>query len=189
MPTEQTNSSNPRIDTKHATLIIFVLIGIIVSSVSLGLQLTWKQSLVEDAAADTEELSNESPTLPAPEEPEFTGLLEKKSYYSLPFGAAEIEAYYTKVEKATTLDDSGPTVTCSALVIVDGPKMLMDSLKETKFGTPPTVIIGSEDSNWTGINESTKSNPVKLLVTLGSMFEGEAVGCMSVVFDTLTVIE
>jgi len=165
-----------------------MLIGVVVSSIGLALQLSEKQSTVNNVA-DAGELNNKSLTAPAVEEPKFASLLEKESYYSLPFGAAEVEAYYTKVEKATTLDDSGPMVTCSALVVVDGPKMLMNSLEEARFGTPPTIVIGSEDSHWTGVNESTKENPAKLLVTLGSMFEGEAVGCIPVVFDTFTVIE
>lgn len=189
MPTGQIPSSNPKTDMKHAILIVLVLLGVVVSSVNLALQLSKKQSTEDNTTTNVGELNEKSPAAPAVEQPKFANLLEKKPYYSLPFGAAEVEAYYTKVEKATTLDDSGPMVTCSALVVVDGPKMLMNSLEEARFGTPPTIVIGSEDSHWTGVNESTKENPAKLLVTLGSMFEGEAVDCMSVVFDTFTVIE
>jgi hypothetical protein len=189
MPNEQMPVAKTPTDVKHVMLVLLVLAAVVISSVNLALSLSKDQ---ETSATNTESealLTNSLADEPATEEPEYASLLEKKQYYSLPFGAAEVEAYYTKIEKATTLDDSGPTVTCSALVVADGPKMLMDSLKEARFGTPPTVVIGSEDSNWTGVNESTKANPVKLLVTLGSMFEGEAVGCMSVVFDSFTTIE
>lgn len=119
----------------------------------------------------------------------YANLLEKNELYRLPVGAAEISAYYTTVEEGTTLDDSGPTVTCSALVVVDGPEILMEALSEERYGMPPTVVIGSGDSNWAGINDSSKSNPAKLLVTLNSMFEGDHVGCMSTTFNSFVVVE
>ncbi len=123
-------------------------------------------------------------------EPEkYTDLLEETSNNHLPSGAAEISAFYTTVEKETSLDGSEPPVTCSALVVLDGPKMLMDALTEERYSNPPTVVIGSADSSWTGINTSTKNNPVKLLVTTNSMFEGEAIGCMSATFNSFVVVE
>lgn len=125
----------------------------------------------------------------SPETEKYINLLEKNDLYSLPVGAAEISAYYTTVEKETTLDGSEPPVTCSALVVLDGPEILMDALTEKRYGNPPTVVIGSADSSWTGINTSTKNNPVKLLVTTNSMFEGEAIGCMSTTFKSFVVVE
>lgn len=198
MPKETLSSAKSPIDTKVIVGVLLVLTAVIISSVNLGMSLSRNQKIsVTEKNQENSTANSKSETAPTnnlpdkitTEEQKLASLLVKQPNYSLPFGAAEIEAYYTTVEAETTLNGSGPTVTCSALVVVDGPKMLMDALTDTKFGAPPTIIIGSENSSWTGVNESTKENPVKLLVTLGSSFEGESIGCMSVVFDTFTQIK
>lgn len=120
---------------------------------------------------------------------EFASLLYDKTNYSLPFGSAEIEAYYTTVEKPTSLDNSTPMVTCSALVIVDGPDKLMDALTEDMFGAPPTVVIGSGTSSWNDIDDSTEEKPIKIFVTLDPTFEGELIGCMKWPFNTFVAVE
>ncbi len=120
---------------------------------------------------------------------EYADLLQKNDRYALPVGAAEISAYYTTIEKETTLDRSEPVVTCSALAIVDGPEILMEALKNEKYGTPPKIVIGPENANWGKINDSSEKNPIKLLVTLDSAFEGEAIGCMPTVLSDFTVVE
>jgi hypothetical protein len=131
-----------------------------------------------------------APKESANKEPEkYRDLLEEAGSNHLPSGAAEISAYYTTIEKETSLDGSEPNVTCSALVVLDGPKMLMDALTEEKYNNPPTVVIGSANSSWTGINTSTKNNPVKLLVTTNSMFEGDTTGCMSATFSSFIAVE
>ena len=124
-----------------------------------------------------------------PAEPEFVDLLYEKSEYRLPFGAAEIEGYYTTVERETSLDDSTPDVTCSAFVVTDGPSLLLEALKGDMFGTPPTVVIGSGDSYFGNINTNTKENPTRILVTLNPTFEGEIIGCMSWPFSSFVEIE
>ncbi len=199
MPTTKVPAAKTTTDTKYAGLVFLVLAAVIIS----GLNLAWSMSKDQDARHENNAIApttttptsgqpvtnNNTPPTPTPE-PEFASLLEKKPQYPLPFGAAEIEAYYTKIERGTTLDESGPKVTCSALVVVDGPELLMKSLADSKFfGTPLTVVVGSGDSVWTGVNDSTKENPVKLLVTVGSAFEGEAVGCTSVTFNTFIPVE
>lgn len=131
-------------------------------------------------------------TMPEENEPvdaEFSSLLYEKENYNLPFGAAEIEGYYTTVERPTSLDDSTPQVTCSAFVVTDGPDQLLSVLTDDFYGTPPTVVIGSEDSYWNGISVSTKEEPVKVLATLNPLFEGELIGCMAWPFDAIIEIE
>ena len=198
MPNAEMPTTKSTIDGKYVVLMLLVLAAVVISGIHLALEVTEDETIASSESATTEQTdiiesedtsATEPATTPASDEPEFASLLVKKPYYTIPFGAAEVEAYYTQVENATSLDGSSPSVTCSALVVVDGPEALMKSLDEARFGNPPTVIIGSDISNWTGINNSTKNNPAKLLVTLGTMFEGEAVGCMSVVFDTFTAIE
>lgn len=123
----------------------------------------------------------------APSESEFTDLLYDNPGYRLPFaGAAIIEGYYATVERPTSLDGSTPDITCSGFVVTDGPARLLEALKTDKamYGTPPTVVLGSKDSHWGNINASTKENPIKILVTLNSMFEGEVIGCMSWPFSS-----
>lgn len=138
-----------------------------------------QNKITEDASKTTEDQN----------QTDFSNLLLKKENYSLPFGAAEIEAYYTTVEKPTSLDGSTPKKTCAALVITDGPETLMNSLTVEQFGNPPTIVLGSVDSVWNGISESTKNSPVKILVTMNPTFEGELIGCMSWPFNSWTVIE
>jgi hypothetical protein len=121
--------------------------------------------------------------------PEFGSLLLQKKFYTLPFGAAEIEGYYTTAERATSLDGSTPKVTCSAFVVTGGPSDLLNSLKGETFGIPPTTVLGSKDSNWGDINKSTKDNPIKLLITMNPVFEGELIGCMPWPFSSFTEIE
>lgn len=119
-------------------------------------------------------------------------LLYDNPGYRLPFaGAAIIEGYYTTVERPTSLDPSTPNITCSGFVVTDGPSRLLEALKADKvmYGTPPTIVLGSKDSSWGNINASTKENPIKILVTLNSMFEGEVIGCMSWPFNSFVEIK
>lgn len=156
-----------------------IVLAIIVTAVVVGGGIYYWQtqepaqtSTVKDVAVDAKS--------------KFGSLLYEKKGYNLPFGAAEIEGYYTTVARATSLDNSTPDVTCSAFVVTDGPSLLLNSLKGARFGTPPTAVIGSKDSNWVNINKSTKDNPIKLLVTLNPVFEGELIGCMSWPFASIT---
>ena len=121
-------------------------------------------------------------------EPEFKSLLFEKQGYTLPFGAAEIEGYYTTKERPTSLDGSTPDVTCSAFVITDGPSQLLDALKGDMYGVPPTAVLGSKDSNWGAINQSTKENPIKIFVSLNPTFEGEVMECMPWPFESFIEI-
>ncbi|TAL50920.1 hypothetical protein EPN81_01380 [Patescibacteria group bacterium] len=140
---------------------------------------------------ETENPVTEEPlvTQPVDEESELVDLLYEKSGYRFPFGAAQIKGYYTTVERATSLDDSTPTVTCSAFVVTDGPKRLMESFTQNQFDTPPTVVIGSEDSSYGAISESTEESPITVLVMLNPVFEGGLIGCMAYPFSTITEIE
>lgn len=125
-------------------------------------------------------------------EPEFRDLLYPNPGYRLPFiGSATIEGYYTTVERSTSLDDSTPDVICSAFVVTDGSSRLIEALRADKvmYDTPPTVVLGSKDSHWGNINTSTKENPIKILVTLNSIFEGEVIGCMPWPFNSFVEIE
>ncbi len=138
--------------------------------------------------------STETTVSPVPEENEpvdtkFESLLYEKEYDDLPFGAAEVEGYYTTVKRATSLDNSTPQDTCSAFVVTDGPDQLLNALDGDFYGNPPTVVIGSEDSHWGAINDSTKENPIKILATLNPLFEGELIGCMAWPFDSIIEIE
>ncbi len=119
--------------------------------------------------------------------PEFGALLYEKENYDLPFGAAEIEGYYTSVERETSLDASTPRVTCSAFVVTDGPDMLMEALGAEMFQNP--IVIGSEDFFWETLDASTEESPVKVLVTINPVFEGELIGCMSFPFSSIIEIE
>jgi len=170
--------------TNPWTIILAAVITAVV--VGGGIYYWQGQNPTEVAPVEIEEVA-------APEveetEPEFGSLLYEKKYYSLPFGAAEVEGYYTTVERETSLDYSTPTVTCSAFVVTDGPSLLLNALKGDIYGTPPTAVIGSEDSYYGDISASTKENPIKILVTLNPMFEGELTGCTSWPFDSIIEIE
>lgn len=114
---------------------------------------------------------------------EFADLLYDNPGYRLPFaGAATIEGYYTTVERPTSLDPLTQDVTCSGFVVTDGPSRLLEAL-------PPTVVLGSKDSHFGNINVSTKENPIKILATLNSIFEGEVIGCMSWPFSSFIEIK
>ena len=183
---------------KHIILMLLVLGVLVVSSVNLAFTLSEDSgdsnaSGIEENLAAIE-VQNDSLQAMLDEnnevtEPEFDSILFEKEYYNLPFGAAEIEVYYTTVEKLTSFDNSTPPETCSALVVTDGPELLMDALSDDRFGTSPTIVIGSGDSDWGGISDSTESNPIKVLVTMNSLFEGGVIGCMSWVFDSVIEIE
>lgn len=183
------NTKTPRssADPKYIVLAVLVFAAVIVSGVNSVLLLSqYGDETVDDVLVG----NNTSDDIPTPTKTaKYASLLEQKPNFSLPFGAAEVQAYYTKIERPTTLDNSEPAITCSALVIVDGPELLLKSLNGGKIGTPTTVVIGSADSYWTGVNESTQSTPVKLLVSLDPTFEGEPIGCMSVVFNSFTIVE
>jgi hypothetical protein len=118
-------------------------------------------------------------------DPEFASLLIKKENYDLPFGAAEIEGYYTTVEKPLSLDETGETESCAAFVVTNGPSELLDTLT----GTPPTAIIGSAENYFSEIQNSTPENPIKVLVTLNPNFEGAIIGCKEWPFESITTIE
>src|SRR3989338_8928984 len=75
------------------------------------------------------EVLSEDVTSTKTAKPEFGSLLTEKKNNNLPFGTAEIEGYYTNVQRATSLDNSTPDVTCSAFVITDGPSLLLNALK------------------------------------------------------------
>ncbi len=166
-----------------------IVLTIVITAVVVGggvyywpTQSSTEVSSVEDVAAPESEGTETT-------ESEFGSLLYEKEYYSLPFGAAEIEGYYTTVERETSLDYSTPKVTCSAFVVTDGPSLLLNALTGEMYGTPPTAVIGSEDSYWGNINASTKENPIKILVTVNAGFEGEVIGCMSWPFDSIIETE
>lgn len=123
-------------------------------------------------------------------EPEFRSLLYEKSGYGLPFGAAEIEGYYTTVERPTSLDESTPKMTCSAFVVTNGPSLLIKALTTDRFvGTPPTAVIGSKDLYLGNIKTSTKEKPIKIIVTLNPVFEGSLIECMPWPFSSIIEIE
>jgi len=163
------------------TVLTIIITAIVVGG---GVYYWQTQSLTEKVAPEEMELT----------EPKFRSLLYEEEYYTLPFGAAEIEGYYTTVEQPLGLGDDVDTVTCSAFVVTNGPSLLLDSFEKDTYmsrhaGTPPTVVIGSEDSSWGNISSSTEENPITVLVTLNSRFEGEIIGCMSWPFDSILEIE
>ena len=159
-----------------------IVIAVIITAVVVGGGVYYWQTQKTTGTSPVEEVTTNA-------KPEFGSLLYEKQYYDLPFGAAEIEGYYTTVERATSLDDSTPNVTCSAFVVTNGPAVLLKSLTGERFGTPPTAVLGSKDSNWGKINASTKENPIKVLVTLNPVFEGELIGCMAWPFGSFIEIE
>jgi hypothetical protein len=159
-----------------------IVLAVVITAVVVGGGVYYWQAQKPTEVSPTEEVTTNA-------KPEFGSLLYEKQYYDLPFGAAEVEGYYTTVEQATSLDGSTPDLTCSAFVVTDGPSLLLNSLKGDRFGTPPTAVIGSKDSNWGKINASTSESPIKILVTLNPVFEGELIGCMSWPFSSITEIE
>lgn len=107
-----------------------------------------------------------------------------------PSGAAEVEGYITTVERSTTLDDSGESEVCSALVITGGPKKLIAAMESqpAMFGNASTVVAG-EMQSLSYLPQGSKENPERYLVTLNPIFEGEAVGCMSIWFNSVQAVE
>lgn len=118
-------------------------------------------------------------------ESEFASLLHNKEFYDLPFGSAEVEGYYSTAMRPTSLDGSTPEEECSAFVITDGPEELLGALKKNLAETYPRFVIGSVNSNWGKINQSTEENPIKVFITLNTDFEGELIGCMAWPFDLI----
>lgn len=162
-----------------------IVLSVLITALVVGGGMYYWQTLDSTEVTPIDEETTEPEVEEEEVEPEFGSLLYEKENYSLPFGSAEVEGYYTTVEKATSLDNSTPTVTCSAFVVTDGPSLLLDALTAERFGTPPTVVIGSEDSVWRDINTSTKENPVKIFVTMNPTFEGALIGCMPWPFTSI----
>ncbi len=132
---------------------------------------------------------DEQPAVEPEHVAEFGSLLMSHDNYSIPFGAAEIEGYHTTVERFETLDGSGDAVSCSAFVVTGGPDILMEALtSENRFGTPPTLVLGSEPSYYGAISDSTQEAPVRALITTNTTFEGEVIGCMRWPLSTITAI-
>ena len=133
---------------------------------------------------------NQTPEVQNPSIPPFTprSLLVEKEGYSIPFGAAEIEGYYTQLSRGTSLDQSTPNVDCSGFVITKGPEQLLRTLPNQQFGTPPAVVLGPADMYLGAIRASSKVNPIRVIATLSPTFEGELIGCMPWPFVSLTEI-
>jgi hypothetical protein len=112
---------------------------------------------------------------------ELSSLLIQRNYYNLPFGATEIEGYYTEVLRETTYDGSAPAVSCAGFVITRGPEMLMNALLSSQdmFGNPPIATFAANLPLDNSIKASTSENPVKVLAIMNPTFEGGMVGCMT----------
>ncbi len=120
----------------------------------------------------------------------FGSLLVENEMSFWPSGAAEVEGYITTVERSTTFDNSGESEVCSALVITDGPKELIAAMESqpAMFGSVPTVVMGQAQS-LSYLPQGSKEDPESYLVTLNPIFEGEAVGCMSIWFNSVQAVE
>ena len=87
-----------------------IVLSIVITTIIVGSGIYYWQKSTE-AAPNLEENSTK------PTEEKFRSLLYERGNYNLPFGAAEVEGYYTTVERPTELgDDPVPTVNCSAFV-------------------------------------------------------------------------
>ncbi|MCR4314311.1 MAG: hypothetical protein NUV84_03630 [Candidatus Uhrbacteria bacterium] len=177
----------------HVSLVVIGLVLIAFATTNFTALQMISQQIAERELAPLEIAENGDVVEETNEEPvedEFASFLSKREHYDLPFGAAEIEGYLTTVERDTSLDRSTPTVTCAAFVVTDGPEILMNALEGKLYGTPPTAVIGSENFGFgKAMNNSAKENPVRVLVTLNPVFEGELIGCMSWPFSSIIEIE
>lgn len=181
----------------HVFLLVIGIALLVLSLINLTALQTLGQQIKNIDREGSEQVEQEeaaidetNPQEETEDEPQFGDLLHEKTGHKLPFGAAEIEGYFTTVKRGTSLDGSTPTVTCSAFVVTDGPDLLMEALEGDVYGTPPIAVIGSEDSSFgETIESSTEENPVKVLVTLNSTFEGEHIGCMRWPFSSIIEVE
>lgn len=177
----------------HVSLVVIGLVLIAFATTNFtALQMISRQiaelKLTPLEIAENDDVVEETNQEPIKEK--FASVLYEKEYFDLPFGAAEIEGYLTTVERVTSLDNSTPTVTCSAFVVTDGPEVLMEALEGDLYGTPPTAVLGSEDSSFgETIENSTEENPVKVVAILDIIFEGELIGCQRWPFSSLIEIE
>ncbi len=180
---------NNKIDVKHVILAIFIIVTFIVSTVSLIVLLVDSD---ESSPAEDEIVAVNEGDVVADEAEEFESLLFEKSYYDLPFGAAEVEGYYTTVGRATSLDGSTPEMTCAAFIVTDGPDLLIDALDENMdmFGKSRVVVLG-DIGQYPGADflQSTEQDPARIVVTLNPIFEGSLVNCMPWPFNEVIELD
>ena len=123
------------------------------------------------------------------EEGEFESFRFVSSAGNTANGVAEVEGYYFTVQMPTTLDGSGPTITCDAFIVTDGPDWVLDAYSsETAIHFDRTFIIeGQSGRAWftnEDIMDSTEDNPTRAIFRIGTAVEGDLVGC----FDTVQLI-
>jgi hypothetical protein len=193
--------SMPKQEAKPIILLVLLIVTLLISSTSLVLLLVNNVNAdsspleetieVEEAAQDaSEENEEEVMVVDDTDTMEFESLLFEKDGWYLPFGAAEIEGYYTTVGRATSLDGSTPAVTCSAFQVTDGPKILLDKLEEGRYGASLTAVLGEEEMYLSNsLKQSTAENPIRLVVTLNPVHEGELIGCMAWPFSEVIELD
>jgi len=154
---------------------------------TLKVYLASQQTKVNTDSQDVQEIAEETTEK---SEKDFADLLFQKENYLLPFGAAEIEGYFTTVEQETSLDYSTPRVACSAFIVTNGPDLLLKALEDEFYEGLRPVVLGPAESDYSDrITNSTKENPVRVIATLNPLFEGEHISCMSWPFSSIIEIE
>ena len=118
-------------------------------------------------------------------------------YLGVYSGVAEVEGYFTTVERPT--DFSGESfTTCAAFQVTDGSEEVLDYLENGPVASLPEgiILLGDEGeefySPWyhrVNIADSTEEEQVHVVFRFGSVFEGGVVGCFEPRAELIGVLD